>query len=88
MARVTIKTRDAGLLEFFVLDAGGYVRIESGSAHGILGRQICGGGGFIGNTLRASPESLKAVAYSWLRQCRRLAARNECALIELLSATI
>jgi len=76
MARTTIKTRDNGTLEFFVPNNGGYVRLESGSQHGTLGRQICDGGGFRGNTLTATPESLPLVAHQWLRQARTAMRRE------------
>lgn len=75
MARFTIKTRDAGTLEFWAPDGGGYVRLESPGYPGTLGRQICDGGGMMGNTLEADARSLPAVARSWNRQ-RRTALRR------------
>jgi hypothetical protein len=68
MARFTIKTRDHGMKKFFVPDNGGYVRLETGSTHGTLGKQICYGGGFHGNTITATPETLPAVARRWWKQ--------------------
>lgn len=71
MARMTIKTRDQGTLQFFVPDAGGYVRLESDAQPGTLGRQICEGGGFTGSTLQATPETLATVARRWWKQRQR-----------------
>jgi hypothetical protein len=34
-------------------------------------RQICEGGGLMGGTLRATPETLRAVCQKWLRQRTR-----------------
>lgn len=70
MARITINTRDVGALTFFVPDAGGYVRLESGANHGTLGQQICDGGGTMGNTLSADKTTLAAVARRWNKQRR------------------
>jgi hypothetical protein len=70
MARFTIKTRTNGDLDFFCPDGGGYVRLERGAQHGTLGRQIGAGGGFSGNMLTATPESLEAVARRWYRAFR------------------
>ena len=73
MARFTINTRDAGTLEFFVPDNGGYVRLESGGRSGTLAPQICKGGGFMGSTLTATAETLPTVAKRWNRQRRERA---------------
>lgn len=70
MARFTIKTRTNGDMDFFVPDGGGYVRLESGANHGTLGRQICTGGSFGGNTLMANKQTLEAVARRWYRAYR------------------
>lgn len=75
MARFTIKTRTNGEMEFWCPDNGGYVRLESGGKPGTLGKQICAGGSFSGNTLSADPESLESVARSWYRAYR--AAQRE-----------
>lgn len=75
MARITINTRDVGALTFFVPDAGGHVRLESGANHGTLGQQICDGGRTIGNTLVANKSTLAAVARRWNKQRRAEAAR-------------
>lgn len=72
MARITINTRDTGKLEFWVRDEGGYVRLEEGANHGTLGKQICEGGGFMGNTLSATPETLGKVVRRWNAQRRAL----------------
>lgn len=74
MARFTIKTRQHGEQVFFCPDGGGYVRLESGANHGTLGRQICYGGGFSGNTISATPESLPKVCRAWWAQQRRALA--------------
>ena len=69
MARFTIKTRNHGAKSFFVPDNGGYVRLEdTGTNHGTLGRQICYGGGFYGNTVTADAGSLERKARRWWRQ--------------------
>jgi hypothetical protein len=70
MARITINTRDIGLLEFWVPDNGGYVRLECGDRHGTLGRQICEGGGFMGSTLMADENTLAWVTRRWNKQRR------------------
>lgn len=57
-----------GEMTFFVPTNGGYVRLEEGANHGTLGRQICEGGTFTGSTLRATGETLPAVARKWRRQ--------------------
>ena len=75
MARFTIKTRTNGDMDFFVPDAGGYVRLESAGELGTLGKQICAGGGFMGNTLSASEKTLETVARRWYRAYR--AAQRE-----------
>ena len=75
MARITINTRDAGKLEFWVRDEGGYVRLESDGKTGTLGRQICDGGGFMGSTIMADAETLAKVARRWNAQ-RRAAQQN------------
>lgn len=70
MARITIKTRDIGELEFWCKDGGGYVFLESDGKPGSLGKQICDGGGFMGNTLSADEKTLASVARTWNRQRR------------------
>lgn len=80
MARFTIKPRigTVGELEFFVPDAGGYVRLESAGKPGTLGRQLCAGGGFSGNTLTASETTLPSVARRWYRQWRQAQKDSGC----------
>lgn len=68
MATLTIKTKNHGNQTFFVPDHGGYVRLETGTNHGTLGKQICYGGGFRGNTITADAATLPAVARQWLSQ--------------------
>jgi hypothetical protein len=70
MAYTQIRTRDDGTLGFWCPDGGGYVRLEMAGHSGTLGRQICDGGGFRGNTLTATPDTLPTVARLWWRQCR------------------
>lgn len=70
MARFTIKTRTNGDMEFFVPNGGGYVRLESDGRSGTLGRQICYGGGFMGNTIMADEKTLEAQARRWYRAYR------------------
>lgn len=70
MARFTIKTRTNGDMDFFVPDNGGYVRLESAGKAGTLGRQICTGGSFSGNTLTANEKTLESVARRWYRAYR------------------
>lgn len=76
MARFTIKTRTNGDMDFFVPDGGGYVRLESPGRSGTLGRQICSGGGFMGNTLTASAASLESISRGWYRQYRAYQRQN------------
>jgi hypothetical protein len=70
MARITIKTRDNGNMNFWVPDEGGYVRLETGCNHGSLGRQICKGGGFMGSTVTATPKTLEFTVRRWYRAYR------------------
>jgi hypothetical protein len=72
MARVTIKTRDFGELIFHCSDdplACGYVTVRE-AGKGRDPKQPCDGGGFRGSTLMARPETLRKVAYAWIRQRR------------------
>ena len=70
---IIIKSKTYGKLSFFI-DLGGdspydkYVFLELGDRHGTLGRQICDGGGFMGSTITANPETLRAECRKWLRQ--------------------
>jgi hypothetical protein len=63
MPYFTIKTKDAGLLEFSVPNEGGYVKLD--------GSQICYGGGFFGETISCTPSDLPKVARKWNAQRRR-----------------
>ena len=78
MARFIIKTRINGDMAFFVPDGphGGYVRLESPGCHGTLGRQICDGGTFRGNTIRATAETLEFTARRWYRAARGLQSQG------------
>lgn len=71
MARFTLKTRNHGELSFFVVDTGGYVRLESGRNHGTLGKQICHGGGYRGTAVTATADTLADEARRWWRQSLR-----------------
>jgi len=74
--RLTITPRDksAEPLDFFCPDGGGYVRLESAGCPGTLGRQICYGGRFTGNTIRADTEAaFHREARAWYRAARRYA---------------
>lgn len=68
MARFTIKTRNHGEKTFFVPPGGGYVRLERSGRTGTLGEQICYGGGFRGNTISATEDTLETEARRWWRQ--------------------
>lgn len=69
MATFTINSRTHGEKTFFVPDRGGYVRLEGqGRNTGTLGRQICYGGGFRGNTVTATVDTLEREARTWWRQ--------------------
>ncbi|UTM60437.1 hypothetical protein L4174_023930 (plasmid) [Photobacterium sp. CCB-ST2H9] len=63
-----IKSRKTGeTFEFWMPSKGGYIRLESEGKEGVLGRQICKGGGFMGSTLEATPETFKNVCRNWYR---------------------
>lgn len=70
MASFTIKSRLHGDQTFFVADRGdgGYVRHTSPNKPGVLGDQICYGGGYRGNTIHASADELEQVARKWWKQ--------------------
>lgn len=74
MARITIKSRTFGPKTFWMPDNGGYVRLESDGKPGTLGKQICYGGGFRGNTVSSSPETFEADVRKWWRAYRK----SEC----------
>ena len=71
MARFVLKTKTSGDIEFFVPDAGGYVRIESVDRTGVTGMQICQGGRLTGSTLQADAATLERVARRWRGQYLR-----------------
>lgn len=65
MPNLTIRSKKLNReFSFFMPPNGGYVRLEDDRNHGTLGRQICVGGGFMGNTIVAYTEE------SFKRQCR------------------
>ena len=77
MATFTINTRKHGQATFFVRDSAtagdyGYVYLESAGRPGTLGKQICAGGDFSGETLSATVESLEKVARAWHRKHLRI----------------
>ena len=48
-------------------DEGGYIRLESPGAEGVLGQQICEGGGLDdGATIRSSPAKFEEDCLRWL----------------------
>lgn len=59
-------------IDFFVPDRGGYVRVEEGRNHGVLGKQIfrtsIGGDGWHGSAVYATPATLERAAKAWLRR--------------------
>lgn len=65
MSRFTIKTRDHGDQSFFMPDNGGHVFLEIGANHGSLGRQICRGGRFLGDTVRSTPDGFENACRAW-----------------------
>lgn len=67
--RTKIHSRKLNLtFNFWMKDAGGYVRLESAGKSGTLATQICDGGGFRGNTVTATPETFEKVCRRWYRQ--------------------
>jgi len=68
MTTLTINTRNHGSVEFFMQGA------ESGESRYVhlgnstLGKQICSGGSFGGETLRATPETFKRDCRKWHKQ--------------------
>lgn len=74
MNNYKITTRDFGAFEFFLDGNHVYVRrdyIDNTYGPCRLALQICKGGTFIGPTITATEETLKKVAYNWLRAFRR-----------------
>jgi hypothetical protein len=69
MTCFTIKSRKYGKMEFCL------PRTASGLAYVRLGdydgKQICHGGGFYGDTIMATPETLPKVCRSWWQARRR-----------------
>ena len=49
---------------FWMPSEGGYVWLGNGT----LGRQLCAGGGFVGATLTATPDTFDKVCRKWYRQ--------------------
>lgn len=66
--RFSIKSRKLNrVFDFYMPDRGGYVRLENGSDHGTLGRQICAGGTFLGTTIDSSPDTFETDCRAWYR---------------------
>ncbi len=78
MNTYTTRTAELGKITFHAPAAtdtqSGFVWVET--EHAPDRRQICYGGDFTGNTMRATTQSLKADAQAWLRQ-RRAWMRKE-----------
>ncbi len=68
---IEIKTRADGTWFVSVPDQGGYISVRR---HGEMPKQPCNGGGFSGETLQASEQTVRKVMSKWLRQRRE--ARN------------
>jgi len=68
MTTLTINTRDHGTVEFFMQgaesDESRYVYLGNST----LGKQICAGGSFGGETVRATPETFERECRKWHKQ--------------------
>lgn len=73
MANLSIKSRKTGeQFDFWMNGDQGYIYLEAEGRRGTLGRQLCAGGGFMGNTLSANSESsFKKHCRSWYRAYMR-----------------
>jgi hypothetical protein len=70
--RFTIKSKKLECnFDFFMPDAGGYVRLESNGKSGTAAPQICLRGRMSGSTLSATPASFESVCRSWYRAAMR-----------------
>lgn len=68
MNQLTLKSRKTGqTFNFWMPLDGGYIRLESEGSSGTLGKQICQGGGFMGNTLSATPETFEKTCRTWYK---------------------
>jgi hypothetical protein len=66
MANFSLNTKAHGKLTFWCRDRGGHVRLEHSDLYGSLGRQICKGGGFLGQCEWAdNAEALPVIARRW-----------------------
>lgn len=77
--RLTITPREpqAKPIEFWAPDNGGYVRIETDARPAGLGRQICRGGRFTGDTVWATDyDDFVRECRRWYRAARRRAEQN------------
>jgi hypothetical protein len=68
---MSIKTRDHGVVNFFMNSNGGYVYCATGCD----GDQICDGGKWMGNTITATPETFESECRKWHKA--RLRVINE-----------
>jgi len=50
-------------------DDGGHIYLESPGSEGVLGQQICEGGGLNdGATIKSAPEDFKETCLQWLKE--------------------
>lgn len=69
MNTLTIKSRKTGdEYNFWMPTEGGFIHLIDDAHPGTSGRQICEGGGFRGDTLRAMPETFERACRRWYRQ--------------------
>jgi hypothetical protein len=69
---MSIKTRDHGVVTFFMNSNGGYVYF----GNNCTGDQICHGGKWRGNTITATPETFESTVRKWHRARMRLVNDN------------
>lgn len=62
--QLIINSKILGRLDFWIPTGGGYIRVGD--------KQICSGGKFVGETLRASPDTFESVVRAWVRARLRL----------------
>lgn len=78
--RLTIvpkKYTEFGNFDFWMPENGGYIYLESKGHEGTTGRQICDGGGFMGNTLSGCNRAhFEYVCRLWYRQFIRETVKN------------
>jgi len=72
--RTTIKSKKLNrTFEFWAPSNGGYITLEEGENVGCLGKQICEGGEFLGETLysTANENTFKKICRSWYKALLR-----------------